>query len=90
MLRLVISVIVVFALAGCGGGTLKWYTNCGGCGYLPPAPDGGWAAGTCTTQQVGAACTKSGDTCSVSADPCVAVLICSTDDPTQNCKGPIP
>lgn len=84
------AILVAGGLLGCGDGPPRWYTNCGGCGFPPTPPDGGWGPGTCTTQELGALCADAGETCSVSADPCVPVVICTLSDPASHCGGPIP
>jgi hypothetical protein len=81
--------LAVAALAGCRG-ELKWYTDCGGCGFLPTPPDGGWGPGSCTSQIVGARCGDAGESCTRSADPCTPALTCTDTDPTNNCGPPRP
>lgn len=78
-------VLLALGLAACSDQP-KWFQNCGGCGAPVLTPDGGWGAGTCTTQQIGSECSNSGDTCTTTADPCVPGLICTDSDPAAHCQ----
>jgi hypothetical protein len=76
--RLVLMSVVGAALLSCGSGRLQWFSDCVCCG-IPPNPDAG--PGSCPTEQAGDACVVAGQTCSVSADPCMPGLICGTSQP---------
>jgi hypothetical protein len=88
-----LAMALLAAVAACSTQP-RWFTNCAPdcAGGFPSPPDGGWTAGTCTTQTPGQECFDAGATCSTTTDPCQPVLICSDTDPHKaaSCQGKYP